>query len=62
MRTFIEDTPDKGWGKRAYARDNNAVYVLTSARMHDLHAEYVARYERTPAAAWYHRHAQFKTK
>lgn len=60
MRTFIEDTPDKGWEMRAYARNNKAEYILTSARMHDLYAEYVANYERTPSSAWYHRHAQFR--
>lgn len=62
MRTYIEDTPDKGWRLKANARDNNAEYVLTSARMHDLYDEYLYRYGRIPSAAWYHRHAQFKTR
>ena len=62
MRTFIEDTPDKGWRLRVHARNNKAVYILTSAHMHDLYGEYLGRYENIPSAAWYHRHAQFKTR
>lgn len=60
MKIYIEITTDKGWKMKVNARDNKAVYVLTSAKMHDLYAEYQDRYGRIPTAAWYHRHAQFK--
>ena len=62
MKTFVENTPDKGWKKIAYARDNMAKYILTSARMHDLYTQYINRYDRIPTAKWYHRHAQFILK
>lgn len=56
---FIEITADKGWELKVCSRNNNALYVLTSARMHDLYTEYIDRYNDLPTAAWYHRHAQF---
>lgn len=56
---YTEITDDKGYIKKALARDNRAEYVLTSARMHDLHADYIDRYGRLPLAKWYHRHAKF---
>ena len=62
MNTFIEDTNDKGYEKRVYARDNNATYILTSAWMHDRYDDYIERYGKNPTAAWYRRHACFKQK
>lgn len=59
---YTEVTDDKGYTRIALARDNRAEYVLTSARMHDLYAEYIKRYHKIPAAKWYHRHAQFKER
>lgn len=56
---YHEITPDKGQRQICSARDNFAIYILTSARMHDLHADYIDRYGRLPLAKWYHRHAKF---
>ena len=42
-----------------YASDNMAEYQLTSAYAHDLHTEYIERYDREPSAAWYNRHFNF---
>ena len=62
MRTFIEETPDKGWELLVHARNNQDEYILTSARMHDLYSEYADNYGMAPSSAWYHRHAQFNIK
>ena len=57
---FAETTKDKGVTKRCTASDNAAEYLLTSAYAHDLHANYLERYNREPSARWYNRHFNFK--
>lgn len=59
MRIYKENTNDHGYTKTCYASDNMAEYQLTSAHAHDLHTEYIDRYDRHPAAAWYNRHFNF---
>lgn len=60
MRTYREITTDKGWEMTRRASDNKADYILTSARMHDLYNDYIAKYDRIPTAAWYRKHAEFE--
>lgn len=56
---FIEKTNDKGSRKSCPSADNNAEYILTSAKAHDLHDGYLQRYNREPSARWYNRHFNF---
>lgn len=59
MRIYKENTNDHGYIRMCYASDNMAEYQLTSAYAHDLHTEYIERYDREPSAAWYNRHFNF---
>ena len=59
MRIYKENTNDHGLARRCYASDNNAEYILTSARAKDLHSEYIDKYERNPSRQWYNRHFNF---
>lgn len=58
--TFKELTPDNGIAKHCFARDNFATYILTSSTAHDLHAEYLTRYQCNPSSKWYNRNFKFK--
>lgn len=60
MRIYKEKTADKGYPMRCCASDNFATYILTSARAHDMRAEYVRKYDRSPSASWYNRNFQFE--
>lgn len=58
---FKEVTDDHGAERRYCAEDNRAIYIVTSARGHDLIAEYNDRYpHRHPSARWYNRHFKFE--
>lgn len=59
MRIYKENTSDHGYVKTCCASDNNAEYQLTSAYAHDLHADYLERYNREPSARWYNSHFSF---
>lgn len=60
MRIYREITNDRGYVKKAYARDNNAEYILTSAMAHDMVTDYEDRYHDHPTAKWYNRHFRFE--
>lgn len=57
---YSEKTTDNGLKFRRYASDNNATYILKSARAHDLYKDYVNKYDRTPSSKWYRRHFNFE--
>lgn len=59
MRIYKEKTSDNGYIRKCYASDNFAEYQLTSAYAHDLHSEYLERYNRIPSSRWYNRHFSF---
>lgn len=56
---FYEQTNDHGTPRVCCASDNNAEYVINSARAKDLINEYWERYGRDPVGRWYHRHINF---
>lgn len=60
MRTYKEVTADKGWEMKGYASDNNATYILTSARAHDMYDDFEERYARHPTSRWFNRHFMFE--
>lgn len=57
---FQEITTDHGCAMRYTASDNNAEYVITSARGHDMVADYHGKYCRQPSAKWFNRHFRFE--
>lgn len=58
--TFREITRDHGAPLRAYASNNMAEYILTSAYAKDEYKAYLRRYNRQPSAKWLNRHNQFE--
>lgn len=60
MRTYKEITRDNGIAVVYTASNNNAGYVMTSAEAHDMHAEYVRKYNRVPSSRWYNCHFRFE--
>lgn len=64
MWKFQEITSDHGCAQTCYASDNNATYIITSARGHEMITEYRDKYffqgRFWPTAAWYHKHFTWK--
>ena len=60
MYTFLEITSDHSYEKRAYASDNKATYILTSAYAHDMYTDYLDKYYREPSSRWFNKHFQFE--
>lgn len=58
--TFKEISNDNRYLRYCFANDNNATYILTSARSHDLHDDYIEKFDRRPSSQWYRRHFQFE--
>lgn len=56
---FYEHTSDHGYKKTAYASNNRAEYILTSAMAHDMYNEYLWKFGRHPHSSWFHRHFSF---
>lgn len=57
---FLEITNDRGVRLTCGASNNNAEYILTSARARDAYHEYVDRYDRLPSSKWYRSHFAFE--
>lgn len=57
---FYERTNDNGYKMRCWANNNNAEYILTSARAHDLMNDFREKYGRMPHSSWFHRHFSFE--
>lgn len=60
MNTFKEITNDHSYEKQCSASDNSATYILISARAHDMHNDYMLRYNRNPSSRWYNKYFEFK--
>ena len=60
MHTFKEITNDHGIRRTAYARDNDAEYIITSARAKDMLTEYQEKYDQHPTAKWFNKHINFE--
>lgn len=61
MRTYREVTTDNGVELKCFASNNSATYILTSARGHDMHTEFVEKYDRLPSSGWYNKHFSFES-
>lgn len=60
MKEFKENTSDRGYEMHCYARNNNATYIITSARGHDKVNDYRDKYGDWPHSRWYHKHFSFQ--
>lgn len=57
---FLEITPDKGAQIGVCASNNNALYILTSARAKDMYRDYCDKYSREPSSRWMHKRIAFR--
>lgn len=58
--TFQEITDDHGVSKRVFASNNNATYIITSARARDLCSEFVEKWNRNPSSSWLNSNFRFE--